>query len=507
MKIVKVQDLEAQWKQSVSKQKKGVKKMDGTKREKTLKVLFSIMRIVTIVLAVILFIPSLNPAKISEKVPKEASLLTSGIFYNTLTSKMGLFLRRGWVSQGTMLVAYFSCMACIAGIVLAIFGVCFTLGNNKARHIGTKLSLFGGLISIIAMIGSLSAYNMITSTEKASKVKPIFPAGAIYIIVLSAILLVTSVLALATMPKAEKDEKFGMETKYQLFLYLLPFLVLAFIFCYLPLWGWRYAFFDYRAGDTLSIKNFVGFKWFAYLFKNKATAKYVGMVLRNTLAMSGLGIATSFLPLFFAVFLNEVKKLRFKRVVQTLTTIPNFISWILVYAVAFAIFSTDGFISSIMINSGQWSQGVNMLMGSDHIWLKMLGWGLWKSLGWNAIIYIAAISGVDQSLYEAAKVDGAGRFQRMWHVTIPAILPTYCVLLLMQIANILTNGMEQYLAFRNATNTDWITVLDLYVYDLGIVGGSIPLSTVISMVKSVVSVILLFTANRISKAIRGENII
>lgn len=284
-------------------------------------------------------------------------------------------------------------------------------------------------------------------------------------------------------------------------------LALAGVFCYLPLWGWRYAFFDYKVGDTLSMDNFVGFKWFTQLFKNPATVRDIIRVLKNTLAMSGLGILTSWLPMAFAIFLCEIKNMKFRRVVQTLTTVPNFISWVLVYAIAFCIFSTDGFVSSLMVNAGIWKEGVNMLMGGSHVWLQMLAWGLWKGIGWSAIIYIAAISGIDQQLYEAATVDGAGRFQRMWNITVPSLIPTFCVLLLMSIANILSNGMDQYLVFENSTNTSSIMVLDLYVYKLGIGQGQIPLSTVIGMVKSVVSVTLLFAANGISKLIRGESIV
>ena len=146
-------------------------------------------------------------------------------------------------------------------------------------------------------------------------------------------------------------------------------------------------------------------------------------------------------------------------------------------------------------------------MNGDHMWIKMWAWGTWKGIGWSAIIYIAAISGIDQQLYEAATVDGAGRFQRMWHITVPGLLPTFFVLLLMSVANILSNGMEQYLVFENATNTSSIMVLDLYVYKLGIGKGSIPLTTAVGMLKSVISVILLFGANGISKLLRGESII
>jgi putative aldouronate transport system permease protein len=255
------------------------------------------------------------------------------------------------------------------------------------------------------------------------------------------------------------------------------------------------------------MKRFVGFFWFTYLFKNQATVNDILRVMKNTLAMSGLGILTSWCPMAFAIFLSEIRSTRVRRMIQTLTTVPNFISWVLVYAVAFCIFSTDGFLSGIMVETGLWDSGRNLLMGDKHIWLKMLGWGMWKGLGWSAIMYIAAITGIDPQLYEAATVDGAGRFQRMWHITVPELIPTYMVLLLLSIAGILSNGMEQYLVFENPTNSSPIMVLDLYVYKLGIDKGQIPLSTVVGMVKSVLSVALLFGANALSKLVRGKSIV
>ena len=258
------------------------------------------------------------------------------------------------------------------------------------------------------------------------------------------------------------------------------------------------------------MSNFVGFKWFTYLFQNSATRTDMINTMRNTLIMSFLGVGTSWLPMIFAIFLCEMKNLRFRRFVQTFTTIPNFISWVLVYAVALAIFSTDGFINTFLKEIGvvaQNAQGKAWLMSSKHTWLKMWAWGTWKGVGWSATIYIAGISGIDQSLYEAATVDGAGRFQKMRHITLPGLLPTFFVLLLMAIAGCLSNGLDQYLVFRNPNNMDTIRVLDLWVYDLGINGGSIPLSTVIGMAKSIVSVALLFGANSVSKALRGESIV
>jgi putative aldouronate transport system permease protein len=291
---------------------------------------------------------------------------------------------------------------------------------------------------------------------------------------------------------------------------ILPFVIMCFVFSYLPLWGWRYSFFDYKPGLGLSWDNFVGFKWFTFLFKNAATRSDIARVISNTLAMSGIGILTSFLPMAFAIFLTEIKFGKLRKLIQVASTIPNFISWVLVFTFAFALFSTDGFINSVLIDFGLIKTGTNFLMSGDHIWLKMWAWGTWKGLGWGAVIYIAGISSIDQQLYEAATVDGAGRFKRIWHITVPGLIPTFCVLLLLSIAGILSNGMDQYFVFRNSANQKPIEVLDLYVYLLGLGSGgsgNIPLATVVGMMKSVISVTLLMGANRVSKLIRGESIV
>ena len=301
-----------------------------------------------------------------------------------------------------------------------------------------------------------------------------------------------------TVAPARKPNK-----QYKLLFMVLPFMVIVLLFNYVPIFGWIYSVFDYVPGVPILECDFMGLDYFKMIRKDANVIR----ALKNTFIFAGISIILTPLPMIFAILLNEIKSGPVRKFVQTFTTLPNFISWVLVYAIAFCIFSTDGFVSSLMVNAGIWKEGVNMLMGGSHVWLQMLAWGLWKGIGWSAIIYIAAISGIDQQLYEAATVDGAGRFQRMWNITVPSLIPTFCVLLLMSIANILSNGMDQYLVFENSTNTSSIMVLDLYVYKLGIGQGQIPLSTVIGMVKSVVSVTLLFAANGISKLIRGESIV
>lgn len=288
----------------------------------------------------------------------------------------------------------------------------------------------------------------------------------------------------------------------------LPFLVAVFVFSYLPLYGWIYAFFDYHAGMTLRESPFVGFRYFTQLVGNPILRQDIVRVLTNTLAMSFLGILAAPLPMLFAIFLHEIKWKKFQRMVQTFSALPNFISWILVYAVAWSILSVDdGFLNHILMATHVIHTPINFLAMTNNVWLTMLGYQVWKSLGWSAIIYLASITTIDQELYEAATIDGAGRAQRIWYITIPGLLPTFFVLLLLAIANIINNGFDQYFVFQNPLNQGKIEVLDLYVYNQGLLNDNIPLATAVSMLKSLVSITLLFAANSFSKVIRKESII
>lgn len=466
-------------------------------------------RIIALVLFILLFIPGANPARISEKISRNVSLFTSAFSYKTYIGNLENILIRGYLPYYVVRIAFAGSLFTCLGIIAIGAGSCMSVGNNKLKRIAHICLLAGSAVAFVSLFVILYAFNLISASPNVDRVSPREPGNILLYFVLLAVIFVCSLVSFVKTPSPEKDEKCKIEAPYQLFLMILPFLILVFLFSYLPLWGWRYAFFDYNAGDTLSMDKWVGLKWFKAPFENEATRNDIIRVLRNTLAMSGLGIAFSWLPMIFAIFLAEIKNSATRRIVQTLTTIPNFISWVLVYAIAFCIFGTEGFISSIMKSLGVWDKGKNMLMGDSHIWLKMWLWGTWKGLGWSAIMYIAAISGIDQQLYEAATVDGAGRFQKIWHITIPELFPTYVVLLILSVSNILSNGMDQYLVFKNPTNKDSIEVLDLYVYQLSFgqtSNSQIPFSTVVSMFKSLVSVILLFITNKISKWVRGSSI-
>ncbi len=483
----------------------------STARTNRTRVPYIVSRILLIGFVVMMFFPDLTPARFITKAGEApirniASLFTNAISLESVTNGLGRAFNRGWLNETLFIVLFAACLVVLIGVVVAGVGGCMSLGNLPMKSVANKLMLGGSSAMLLGTIGITVLYFAITAGANTDRISYEFPIG-IPLFLGMGILVFISVLAVFVLtPKAEKGAKMEMEPKFQLFLALMPFLALVFAFSYLPLYSWRYAFFDYTAGGELTMDKFVGFKWFTTLVQNPAYVRRLLRVLRNTLAMSALGIITSWVPMAFAIFLTEARSARFKRFVQTFTTIPNFISWVLVYAIAFAIFNTDGFINTLIQSFGGVASE-NYLQSSEGAWLKMLLWGMWKGVGWSAIIYISGIAGIDQQLYEAAEVDGAGRFQKMWNITLPGLLPTFVVMLIMSIAGILSNGMDQYLVFSNANNKDLLEVLDLYVYNLGIGDGSIALSTVVGMTKSIISVFLLFVANTASRLIRGNGMI
>ena len=287
----------------------------------------------------------------------------------------------------------------------------------------------------------------------------------------------------------------------------VPFLIYVFAFSYVPLVGWIYSVFDYKIGQKFldfGSMVFVGLGNFQKLFTERSE---VLRVLRNTLALSALGLLATPVPVVFASMFNEIKNSKFKKIVQSATTLPNFISWIIVYGVAFAFFSVNGFVSVLMQKIGIQPPVMGILGDVDHTWVLQWILGIWKSFGWSAIIYIAAITGIDSELYDAAKVDGANKIQSILHITIPGIMPTYVVMFLLAVSNILSNGFDQYFMFYNPMVADKIEVLDYYVYKVGFYINDYSYSITLGMLKSILGIVLLFTANALSKKIRGESIV
>lgn len=293
---------------------------------------------------------------------------------------------------------------------------------------------------------------------------------------------------------------------YKVFLLALPAIAIVILFRYIPLWGWSFSLFQYKPGKDLFDCNFAGLQNFTFLFNNPVMRKNLVRVLTNTFGIHMLGYLFTPLPMLFAIFLSEMKSKRYQKLVQSVTTLPNFISWVIIYSLMNSFFSSSGVATKLMIQLGIVDQGFNLMTSDDHVWLYMVLLQQWKSLGWSAIIYFASIAGIPQDMYEAAMIDGANRMQRIWYITIPSLIPTYFVLLIMSIGNFLNTGVDQYLTFGNALNKQFIEVLDLYVYNLGIGSGQISFSVAVGIMKSVVALVLFSMANFASKKIRGESV-
>lgn len=309
-------------------------------------------------------------------------------------------------------------------------------------------------------------------------------------------------------PKPPKKRKQGIwksivQQKY-LYLMSMPFVIWLFVFNYLPVWGWTMAFQNYKPSKSFSDQKWVGFKHFIELFQDERFY----LVLRNTLAMSVMGLVAGFIvPIAFAVFLNELKGKYFKRTVQTISYLPHFVSWVVVAGIVTKLLARDGgIVNEILIALNLIDEPIQFMAKGEYFWGIVTGSDLWKETGWNAIIYLAAITGIDKEQYEAARVDGAGRLRQIWNITLPGIRTTISVLLIMSIGHLIGIGFEKQFQLSNSLVTDYSEVLDLYALNYGINIGRFSYGTAISMFTSVVSIILLLTANGIMKKTTKESI-
>ena len=302
----------------------------------------------------------------------------------------------------------------------------------------------------------------------------------------------------AAVAPARKPKK-----QYKLLFMVLPFMVLVLLFNYVPIFGWIYSVFDYIPGVPILECDFMGLDYFKMIMKDANVIR----ALKNTFIFAGISIILTPLPMIFAILLNEIKSGPVRKFVQTFTTLPNFISWVIIFSLAFSLFSTDGLLTSVFTKLTGAEQAQSVLSSKGSVYWFQTVLAQWKTLGWNSIIYLAAIAGIDQQQYEAAKVDGAGYFRCAWHVTVPAMMETYVVLFILNVGNFLNTGYEQYMLFKNAVTAPAIEVLDLYVYRIGLENMDYSYGVAISIVKSVVSVALVVIANMVAKKIRGNTVI
>lgn len=276
----------------------------------------------------------------------------------------------------------------------------------------------------------------------------------------------------------------------------VPFVIWVFIFKYLPIWGWSMAFQDYKPQFSFSEQEWVGFKHFLFLFTDD---RFLG-VLRNTLAQSFINLVLGFVTaITLAVLINELTNMKFKRVVQTISYLPHFLSWVVAAALVSSVLSIDGIVNEILMGLGLIEDEILWLGVGEYFWGILGAAETWKNVGWNAIIYLAAISMVDQEQYEAAKIDGASRIQRIFHITLPGMKSVIVVLLIMNIGYILESGFEPQYLLGNGQNVEYSENIDVFVIKYGISMFNFSLATAAGMFKTVISFVFLIAANSLSK--------
>jgi putative aldouronate transport system permease protein len=284
----------------------------------------------------------------------------------------------------------------------------------------------------------------------------------------------------------------SLQEQRYLLLMSVPFVIWLLVFRYIPLIGWVMAFQDYKLNLGWFGSSFVGFKHFIELFK---TPRFY-TALQNTLGMSALLLVFgTFMAITFAVLLNELRYLPFKRFTQTVSYLPHFVSWGVVADIVTQMLSLSGPINELLLSFGWIKEPSNVMIKPEHFWWLVVFVDIWKEMGWNAIIYLAAMAGIDAQIYEAAEIDGVNRLQKIFYVTLPGIKGTIIILLILSIGNIINIGFERQYMLQNAVTEPVALVLDFYALRYGLQMSRYSFGTAIGIFKSVVSIVVLFTAN------------
>ncbi|MFC5470836.1 ABC transporter permease [Cohnella suwonensis] len=297
-----------------------------------------------------------------------------------------------------------------------------------------------------------------------------------------------------------------MISQRQLIFMSFPLLIYVVIFHYAPIWGWLMAFQQYKPGFSIMDQKWVGLDQFKFLFLDEGFTR----VLRNTIAMSLISLVLGFVTAIgFAIMLNEVRQKFFKRSIQTISYLPHFLSWVIVTGIVSTSLSTeDGIVNVVLMKLHLIDSPILWLGEGKYFWGIVGAANVWKEVGWNAIIYLAAIASISPSLYEAAEIDGAGRFRKMMHITMPGIRPVITILLIMNIGWMLNGGgFEVQYFLGNGQVSDYSETIDIFVLKYGLKIGNYSLGTAAGIFKTVVSIVLLFLANRIAHRMGEEKLI
>ena len=292
-----------------------------------------------------------------------------------------------------------------------------------------------------------------------------------------------------------------MRNHYWLYIMLVLPILFYFLFCYRPMNGILIAFRNYNIFKGIWGSEYVGLRFFKQVFSFSA----FWLSVRNMLVLNVVGLVLGFpMPILLALFLNELRNRHFKKAVQTIMYLPHFISWVVVGGMMYQLFASSGMVNTVF----------KFLGGTGIPFLSSNGWwiftyfmvGLWKSVGWNTIIYLSAITGIDTAIYEAARVDGCSRFRMMFSITLPSILNTIMIMLILAIGGLASIGFEQPLVMQNSVVMEVSDVVSTYVYRVGIQQAKFSIGTAVGLAQSVINFILVIAANTISKRITGESI-
>ena len=302
--------------------------------------------------------------------------------------------------------------------------------------------------------------------------------------------------------KARDRKKKWAQIRKNKFLYLmiLPGLLYFIVFKYIPMGGLIIAFQDYQPFLGILGSPFVGMKHFIRLFGDPTFF----MLIKNTLIIFGLNLAFSFpFPIILALMLNELKNVKFKKAVQTIIYLPHFMSWVIVVSIFYVLLTTEGgVVNNFLVSLGH--EKISFLTSKDWLRPMYVFQQMWKSAGWGTIVYLAAITNVDEQLYEAADMDGAGKLNKMWHVTLPCIRPTIITLLILKIGDVLELGFEQMFLLMNSLNREVAQIFDTFVYTAGIQNGQLSYSTAVGLFKGLVGLVLVMAANKLANKL-GED--
>lgn len=377
-----------------------------------------------------------------------------------------------------------------------------TIATQTPRNIKPLIKAIGYLGIILIAVGA--GFILYMCGEKGAKYQ-LFPDGAagLLLIVAGGISLLGSMAAYFVSPACHKESRLLLKDmlrdKY-LYLLIAPGIILVFCFSYLPMYGLVLAFKDFKAKLGIVFSPWVGWENFEWFFSKSIASE----VIINTVRIGVSNLLICFpVPILLALLMNELNNKRFRRTVQSVLYLPHFVSWVIIYSLLYSLFSvTSGLVNKLVVSLG--GSAFNLLSDPNKFRGMVYATNVWKEAGWGTIIYMAAIAGIDQEMYEAAYLDGANKFQQCLSITLPSIAFAITTLLILNVGSVLGANFDQLMNLRKDPTMDVSRVIDTYVYDMGVSKGKFGVSTAVGLFQQLVNCALLFSSNFAVKKMTGE---